>query len=257
MDGEALGQTRRTERAHIHALRQKTTGRERPVQPEEIEGREFFVGLRGYDKDEVNAFLAEVAAELRSLQDELDEVRAGGAPAAPAEARDDFEDLGANVAAILRTAKESASAMVSDAEGQAAQIRADAEAYAEARRHAADEYAEGKRREGDEAYAEASQRAHDAQEHANRLVQEAEERARIIVADGEARARQRVDALVADATQRLAETSRRSEELRSRLAETADELQLAVMALGEPIGDAEGAVRAAVNGVAEHNHNEG
>lgn len=229
------------------------------MQPEDIEGREFFVGLRGYDKDEVNAFLAEVAAELRSLQDELDEVRAGGGAtsAAPVAARDDFEDLGANVAAILRTAKDSASAMVSDAEGQAAQIRADAEAYAEARRHAADEYAESKRREGDQAYAEATQRAHDAQEQANRLVQEAEERARIIVADGEARARQQVEALVADAAGRLAETSRRSEELRARLAETADELQLAVMALGEPVGDPEGAVRAAANGTAERSHNEG
>jgi DivIVA domain-containing protein len=228
------------------------------VQPEDIEGREFFVGLRGYDKDEVNAFLTEVAAELRSLQDELDEVRAGGGSGrGPAEARDDFEDLGANVAAILRTAKESASAMVTDAEGQAAQIRADAEAYAEARRQAADEYAESKRHEGDEAHAQATQRANEAQEHANRLVHDAEERARIIVADGEARARQQVEALVADAAGRLAETSRRSEELRARLAETADELQLAVMALGEPTGDPEGAVRAAVSSATDHANNDG
>ena len=219
------------------------------MQPEEIEGREFFVGLRGYDKDEVNAFLAEVAAEMRSLQSQLDDLRANPAPAAAAApARDDFEDLGANVAAILRTAKESAGAMTADAEAAAATIRQEAEQYAEARRSAADEYADQKRREGEDAHAAAMHRAREAEEHANRLVQEAEERARIIVADGEARARQKVEALLADATQRLTDTTRRSEELRARLAETADELQLAVLALGDRVEDPEAMLRAAVNG---------
>jgi DivIVA domain-containing protein len=45
--------------------------------PEEIENREFLVSLRGYDREEVHAFLSLVADEMRELQS-----GAGGGPAA-------------------------------------------------------------------------------------------------------------------------------------------------------------------------------
>lgn len=227
------------------------------MQPEEIEGREFFIGLRGYDKDEVNAFLSEVAAEVRTLQARLAEGGGGGGAATAAPLRDDFEDLGANVAAILRTAKESADSMVGDAENQAAQLRADAESYADARRASADEYAEAKRQEGDDAYAAALQRSREAEEHAGRTIAEAEERARQIVAEGEDKARRAVEALVADSSGRLEDTTRRTDELRARLSEAADELQLAVMALGQPNADVRGSLRAAAGLPADEGHDGG
>jgi DivIVA domain-containing protein len=45
------------------------------MDPEDIESRDFFVGLRGYDRGEVQEFLAEVAAEHRAVLAELDELR--------------------------------------------------------------------------------------------------------------------------------------------------------------------------------------
>lgn len=43
------------------------------MDPEEVEGREFLVTLRGYSRDEVDAFKAEVAENLRNLAAELTE----------------------------------------------------------------------------------------------------------------------------------------------------------------------------------------
>jgi len=37
------------------------------MQPEDIESKEFLVVLRGYDKEQVRAFLTEVAAEFRKV----------------------------------------------------------------------------------------------------------------------------------------------------------------------------------------------
>src|SRR5712664_3421493 len=38
-----------------------------PLSPEEIESRDFLVDLRGYDKEQVHAFLKEVAADYRAV----------------------------------------------------------------------------------------------------------------------------------------------------------------------------------------------
>ena len=38
-----------------------------PFSPEEIESKEFLITLRGYDKDEVQAFLRAVAADYRGI----------------------------------------------------------------------------------------------------------------------------------------------------------------------------------------------
>jgi DivIVA domain-containing protein len=47
-----------------------------PFSPEEIEGRSFVVALRGYDREEVDAFLRAVADEQRDLVSRLDQLRA-------------------------------------------------------------------------------------------------------------------------------------------------------------------------------------
>jgi DivIVA domain-containing protein len=241
------------------------------MEPEDIEGREFFVGLRGYDRDEVNQFLAELAAEHRALLDELQ----GNAPVA----RDPFEDLGANVTAILRTANESATTITAEAEATATELREQAEQYAERVRQKADEDALrilydaedelGRRRTELDAEAERLQNAASetdaeserileearhhareilerAHEEAGRLLNEADGRAATIEADAEERGRERARVRVEEAVFRLADATRRHEDLRARLAETSDEIQLVLMALGEPIADPRQAIDDAV-----------
>lgn len=47
-----------------------------PPSADEIQNKRFLTALRGYDKDEVHAYLGEVAAHLRALEDELAALRA-------------------------------------------------------------------------------------------------------------------------------------------------------------------------------------
>lgn len=221
------------------------------MRPEDIQNHDFLVGLRGYDKDDVRSFLAQVASEHATLLAELDDARRVAvteAPAPPAaEAPDDFENLGASVAAVLRAAKESARELLTEAEERHAgavraaedalrQARADAEqirldagnAVADAQAEA-DEIRTTVRATVAEAEAEADQiRATaqasigDARAEADRIVREAADRARQIDIETEAR----IANLHGEAT-------RREAALRTRLLEASDEIQLALLALGD------------------------
>jgi DivIVA domain-containing protein len=232
------------------------------MEPEEIEGREFLMGLRGYDRNEVDEFLTAIAGELRQARAERDALR-DAPPAA-----DPYEQLGFDVSTILRTAHEEADA-----------CRAQADADADASRAAADEYAarvrreiaadaeqardalEGARREAtrivDEARAEAEVRRQEATADATRIIAEAEGRAAIIVSDAEARVpaiedeaaragRARASVQVEDLEARAREATRLQEAARARLLEASDEVQLALIAIGEAGGDPAATVRHAV-----------
>jgi DivIVA domain-containing protein len=185
------------------------------MRPDEILHRDFLVGLRGYDKDEVRSFLADVAAEHANLLAELDAVRSGApapaapAPAAKAEDEDDFENLGASVAAILKTAKASAAEMTQAAEARAAQTREEIEDLRYRAVVEADELKAAAKATLDEAKAEAA-----------RIVQDAKDRARPAEAEAEARIANRAE-----------DAGRREAGIRTRLQEAADELQLALVAL--------------------------
>lgn len=91
------------------------------MRPEEIEGKEFLVSLRGYDKDDVRSFLREVAAEYRKLAEgEAPEDNRLAPPPAPPMVTGDVADMMRAVVA------------------EAAQIRAEAERDAERIRAAAE-----------------------------------------------------------------------------------------------------------------------
>ena len=149
--------------------------------PEEILGRDFAVSLRGYDRDEVDAFLGAVAEAYRAVLDELDLLRrqprpepapvAQEPPPAPVVDIDALDELGAHVAHVLRSAEEAAAAILAEAEAEA----------------------ERRRNESDRLYA--------------------------------------TDRALAQ----LAAAARKQEELRARLQETSDEVQLALLALGDPV----------------------
>lgn len=281
------------------------------MEPQDIEGRDFFVGLRGYDREEVDAFLAQVAAEHRALREELDLLREG----AEVPARDPFEDLGANVTAILRTANESATSITAEAQERADALRVQADEYAEkVRREVDDEVshirgsaaadaertrnaaeADAERLRGEagadalrirgeaeeealrrraeldaeharlqamavEAQAEAEQILEESRRHAEevverahleagRLLREADDRVSAIEAEAYEQGRERARTTVEEAVSRLAEATRRHDDLRSRLSEASDEIQLALMALGEPLADPRQAIDDAVREV--------
>jgi len=224
------------------------------MEPEDIEGREFFMGLRGYDREEVDAFLGQVAAELRHAQAEIAALRAridGGDP---------YGQVGVDVTAILRTANETAESIVTSAHEEAAGVRSRAEAAAEQVRGSAEEHAARVRSEAN-AEADETRRAVEAtRQEAARILDEArsraEERASEIVAGAEARVpeieqaaeragRERAGRVVDDLVARAEEASRQRDAARARLLELSDEVQLALMAIDDGPGDPGDLVRTA------------
>ena len=111
-----------------------------PITPDEIENRVFPLVRRGYDPAEVDDFLRDVATTLAHAQGGLATPPAAVAEAPAPEAApvavtvpgpDDFEQMGEEVAAILRQAHESVATLRHRAEADAALIRQDAQREAE------------------------------------------------------------------------------------------------------------------------------
>ena len=99
-----------------------------PFTPEEIDSKEFLITLRGYDKDEVKAFLKAVAADYRAALSSATSVEA------PSNA---FEALGKDIGQVLQTAKQSADQLKRKAEEDATAMRRRAEEEAANLREAA------------------------------------------------------------------------------------------------------------------------
>jgi len=102
-----------------------------PFAPHEIENKRFVVALRGYQTDEVEAFLRAVAADYRAVLERA----SAGTP----------DQLVAEIAQVMRVTRD-------EAEVEAAEIRAAAERDAAEIRQAA-------RREADACFAEIARQA--------------------------------------------------------------------------------------------------
>jgi len=110
------------------------------LSPEDIESKEFIVSLRGYDKDDVRAFLKEVAGEFRNV---------GSAQAAEP---DPVDRVTRQLGAVLRAAMEESDLIVAEARRELEEadgIRRQAREEAAAIRQQAEEYAEQVRAEAD------------------------------------------------------------------------------------------------------------
>lgn len=155
--------------------------------PEEVENATFSGSLRGYDKDEVDAFLKAVASDLRES-----EKRSAAL----------YETLGEEMGDLLQHARDSADRMVSEAQTEAQRLREEAQADAtRMRTEAADEARTTK--EASEASAahtidEANKSAEETRARAERdataRIAETEERVRALESN-EASVRERVQAL--------------------------------------------------------------
>jgi DivIVA domain-containing protein len=137
--------------------------------PEEIELKAFPVTMRGFDQDEVAAFLTRVADEFRTLLAAVDGRPSASEPgsrtASPAdEGSDPFDRLGSTVEIILRRARQEAEQSTARSTEEARQVSAEAR---------------------DDAWRLRSE----AQEEARRLVAEAQEEARRLVAEAREEAR--------------------------------------------------------------------
>src|SRR5438067_1878466 len=165
-------------------------GREKvALSPEEIENRTFPAVVRGYERSAVDAFLHEVAAEVRRLQAAAARAAAQPPPApvaqreaaAPEAQVDPYETVGAQLATLLRTAGDSAARIRREAEDIAETTRREAEEEAERLLGSAEERARevvaSAEREADQLVAEANANLQRAQEEAQSTVEQARQEA--------------------------------------------------------------------------------
>jgi len=144
--------------------------------PEDIETASFTVGIRGYDKQEVEAFLADIADHVRALTD--------ASSAA-------YVDLGEEMGELLQHARDSADEMTTRAQEEAIAIRAQVDAEIADKRREADEYV---RRSTEDITGEVERRREGAEEQARAIIEDAQTRI-VTLQREEGEARERIRAL--------------------------------------------------------------
>ena len=141
---------------------------------EHLENTTFSTALRGYDRDEVDAFVRTVAQEMRALNEDRNEKV--------------YESLGEEMGALLQHARDSADAMKRQAQEDAANTRAEAEAEANKIK--------------EDATAAARELQQTAEQHATKTRTEAESEASTRIADATEKVR-RLEATEGQARARL------------------------------------------------------
>jgi DivIVA domain-containing protein len=144
--------------------------------PEDIETASFTVGIRGYDKQEVEAFLADVADHVRALTEASSSA---------------YVDLGEEMGELLQHARNSADEMTNRALEEATAVRAQVDAEIADKRREADEYV---RRSTDDIVGEVERRRAAAEEQARAIIEDAQTRI-VTLQREEGEARERIRAL--------------------------------------------------------------
>lgn len=164
-----------------------------PLSPDEIQNQEFEQAMRGYEKEQVRAFLNTVASDYRAA------LRLGN-----------YEAVGEEVGRILQTVNDSAAALRKKATSEADEILAQAEAAAKSMRDTA---AEDAAKLKNQAEVEAQGlRDHTAQQM-KELTQDAERR----VVELEAQVRKDTEERMREADQRVEVLRQAERDLRGRL----------------------------------------
>lgn len=175
---------------------------------ERVRAVSFRVARRGYDRDEVDGFLAWLADELRSA-----EVGVAAGDVDPDALRRELERVGESTAGILRAAEQTAREIRATAKRDAENRVTSATAEAERLRSEAEEFSNTTRQEVEE---ETRRVRLDAGQRAEEAVREAEGRAESVLEDSMTR-RRLLDSQIEDLTERrdaiLTEIGRLAEEL--------------------------------------------
>ena len=153
---------------------------------EQIRRREFATIRRGYDPDQVREYLAQVAAQVETLEIELREarLRVESAPAMdpepPQPEVDPYEQFAKRMAGLLATADREAQRLVEEAGAEsgrmmgearteADRIRVDAQARAEEARQEGSEFLERAKAESDRVLASLSSRRENLVDHLEQM----------------------------------------------------------------------------------------
>jgi DivIVA domain-containing protein len=181
-----------------------------------IRNATFPSSKRGYDKHEVEKFLARLADWLET---------GGGDESRSETVKRELERVGERTGAILSQAEDSAQAIRAEAEEEARetttsanaaaeQTRTEADAYAEQTRSEADTYAEQTRSEAD---SDAAETRAGADRDAKEAIADAQAKARRIVAEG-TRRREDIESVIADLVRRRDDILADTEELSGKLS---------------------------------------
>ncbi|MBW3651939.1 MAG: DivIVA domain-containing protein, partial [Actinobacteria bacterium] len=96
-----------------------------PLSPDDIERKHFLAALRGYDREQVDAFLTEVAEDYRTLLRKL-QLFAERKDGASQKLDDPLFGVGERVERVLRTAVQSAKEIRAGAEEEIVRLREEA-----------------------------------------------------------------------------------------------------------------------------------
>lgn len=157
--------------------------------PEDIEGRSFRTGFRGYDPLEVREFLDRVSRLVRELTEERDRLAAQVGPGRDLAA--EIDAIVAEVGEVLHAARAAAESIRSEALADAARWRDEATAAAEQERAGVAEEVERAR---EAAAAEVEVVLADAVRRREQVVSDAEQEALKLVGDAEREAHRRLTA---------------------------------------------------------------
>ncbi len=190
------------------------------ISSDEIRSTSFGIERKGYNKAEVDSFLERVGRTISQLEETermlREQLRSSADPtgasttstSAPTTDPEDFAAIGAEVTAVLQTARESADTMRSQAESQAEEIRRKAEEFAADCRRKAETDAEELRGAAAIAASTLENEAQSDRTEAETVLKDATEKAASLRAEAEQKATQVVDAaeqqaadLVATATE--------------------------------------------------------
>jgi len=192
--------------------------------PEEIETASFTIGLRGYDKQEVEDYLVAVADHIRLISDV---------------SRSAYVDLGEEMGDLLQHARDSADEMTRTAQEEATALRAEVDSEATDKRREADEY---RQRAKDDVDEEVKRIREGAEEQARGIIQDAQQRI-VTLQQEEVEARERIRALrlqLLEVTLRLQRFEVAEEAAEEAEAEAIEEFEpgapetVETMALAEP-----------------------
>jgi DivIVA domain-containing protein len=218
------------------------------LRPEDVTGRTFKPGWRGYDQGAVDAFLREVSSALSSLQEENERLRDRLRTLGDRDMHAEFDRVSSEVAEVLQGARETAEGMrfrasvdaeqiVEDARGDAVRLRQDAwddgVALIEDTRSEAALIEEEARRASLGIISDAEREAHRIVSRAKKDADEATRRARLQAEQLVVEARARRDEMAGEGEAEVAAAHERV----SVLMQRRDELLAEVAGLQSKIGE--------------------